>query len=149
MKFANNADTDRVVGLVRPWLKPNHQLDVVSPTFSLFEFAEILTDMHRLANARLVIPAHRPKDCLVIAHEQLELLGTKAERAARNKLQAPWLARKFAAWLDAKARPVRRGSAQPRRPQDQMRHSALQSAGGGCKPGYLWQVHRCGRVAFV
>lgn len=103
MKFVSNAGTDRVVDLVRPWLKPNHQLDVVSPCFSLFAFAEVLADVPRLANARLVVPAHRPKDGSVSVHEQLELLGTKADRAARNKLQAQWLARKFAAWLDAKA----------------------------------------------
>ncbi len=103
MKFVSNAGTDRVVDLVRPWLKPNHQLDVVSPSFSLFAFAEVLADVPRLANARLVVPAHRPKDDSVSVHEQLQLLGTKADRATRNKLQAPWLARKFAAWLDAKA----------------------------------------------
>ncbi len=103
MKFVSNAGTDRVVDLVRPWLKPNHQLDVVSPSFSLFAFAEVLADVPRLANARLVVPAQRPKDGLVSVHEQLDLLGTKADRAARNKLQAPWLARRFSAWLDAKA----------------------------------------------
>ncbi|WP_027477931.1 helicase-related protein [Curvibacter gracilis] len=103
MKFVSNAGTDRVVDLVRPWLKHNHQLDVVSPSFSLFAFAEVLADVPRLANARLVVPAHRFKDGLVSVHEQLELLGSRADRAARNKLQAPWLARKFAAWLDAKA----------------------------------------------
>ena len=100
MKFVSNAGTDRVVDLVRPWLKPNHQLDVVSPSFSLFAFAEVLADVPRLANARLVVPAQRPKDGLGSFHEQLDLLGTKADRAARNKLQAPWLARKFSAWLD-------------------------------------------------
>ncbi|WP_291518016.1 helicase-related protein [Acidovorax sp.] len=103
MKFVSNAGTDRVVDLVRPWLKPNHRLDVVSPSFSLFAFAEVLADVPRLADARLVVPAHRAKDDSVSVHEQLGLLGTKADRAARNKLQAPWLARKFAAWLDAKA----------------------------------------------
>ena len=62
MKFVSNAGTNRVVDLIRPWLKPNHQLDVVSPSFSLFAFAEILADVPRLANARLVVPAHRSKD---------------------------------------------------------------------------------------
>ena len=75
----------------------------MSPSFSLFAFAEVLADVPRLANARLVVPAHRPKDGSVSVHEQLELLGSKADRAARNKLHAPWLARKFAARLDAKA----------------------------------------------
>lgn len=103
MKFVSNAGTDRVVDLVRPWLKPNHQLDVVSPSFSLFAFAEVLADVPRLANARLVVPPQRPQDGPVSVHEQLGLLGTKADRAARNKLQAPWLARKFSTWLDDKA----------------------------------------------
>ncbi|NMM77531.1 helicase [Rhodococcus sp. SRB_17] len=103
MKFVSNAGTDRVVDLVRPWLRPNHQLDVVSPSFSLFAFAEILADAPRLFNARLVVPPLPPKDAPVSVHEQLGLLGTKADRAARNTLQAPWLARKFSAWLDAKA----------------------------------------------
>ena len=103
MKFVSNAGTDRVVDLVRPWLKPNHQLDVVSPSFSLFAFAEILADVPRLANSRLVVPPQRSQDGAISVHEQLGLLGTKADRAARNKLQAPWLARKFSTWLDAKA----------------------------------------------
>ena len=103
MKFVSNVGTDRVVDLLRPWLKPDHRLDVVSPSFSLFAFAEVLADVPRLANVRLVVPAYRPKDGSGSVHEQLELLGTKADRAARNKLQAPWLARKFAAWLDVKA----------------------------------------------
>ena len=103
MKFVSNVGTDRVVDLLRPWLKPDHRLDVVSPSFSLFAFAEVLADVPRLANVRLVVPAYRPKDGSGSVHEQLELLGTKADRAARNKLQAPWLARKLAAWLDAKA----------------------------------------------
>ena len=103
MKFVSNAGTDRVVDLVRPWLRPNHQLDVVSPSFSLFAFAEILAGAPRLFNARLVVPPLPPKNAPVNVHEQLGLLGTKADRADRNKLQTPWLARKFAAWLDAKA----------------------------------------------
>jgi hypothetical protein len=46
MKFVSNAGVDRVVDLVRPWLKANHQLDAVSPSFSLFAFAEILDNVH-------------------------------------------------------------------------------------------------------
>ena len=103
MKFVSNAGTDRVVDLVRPWLRPNHRLDVVSPSFSLFAFAEILADAPRLFNARLVVPPLPPKDAPISVHEQLGLLGAKTDRAARNKLQAPWLARKFSTWLDAKA----------------------------------------------
>ena len=71
MKFVSNAGTDRVVDLVRPWLRPNHQLDVVSPSFSLFAFAEILADAPRLFNARLVVPPLPPKDAPVSVHEQV------------------------------------------------------------------------------
>lgn len=99
MKFVSNVGTDRVLDLVRPWLKADHRLDMVSPSFSLFAFAEVLADMPRLSQARLV--ASPISDNAV--QEQLGLLGTKADRAARNKLQAPWLARKFSSWLDTKA----------------------------------------------
>lgn len=30
MKFVSNAGTDRVIDVMRPWLMPNSQLDVVS-----------------------------------------------------------------------------------------------------------------------
>ncbi|MCW8175552.1 helicase-related protein [Verminephrobacter aporrectodeae] len=103
MRFVSNVGTDRVVDLVRPWLKTNHQLDVFSPSFSLFAFAEVLADIARLSTARLVVPPLPVKDGMVNVHQQSGLLGTKADRAARNKLQAPWLARKLSTWLDAKA----------------------------------------------
>lgn len=46
MKFVSNAGTDRVVDLVRPWLKPNNQFDVVSPSSSSFAFAEPAYQVH-------------------------------------------------------------------------------------------------------
>lgn len=103
MKVVSNAGTDRVVDLVRPWLKTNHQLDVASPSLSVFAFAEVLTDLPLLSSARLIIPPLPVKTGTIGVYEQLGLLGTKADRAARNKLQAPWLARKFSTWLDSKA----------------------------------------------
>ena len=110
MKFVSNAGTDRVIDVMRPWLMPNSQLDVVSPSFSLFAFAEILAEAPGVFNARLVVPPLLPEEeALTGVHEQLGLLGTKADRAARNKLQAPWLARKLSAWVDAKAQ-VRQAS---------------------------------------
>jgi hypothetical protein len=102
MKFVSNAGTDRVVDLVRPWLKPEHQLDAVSPAYSLFAFAEFLADLPNLSHARLVLPPLVSQNADFNVHEQLGLLGAKADRTARNKLQGPWLARKFASWVDAK-----------------------------------------------
>jgi len=57
MKFVSNAGTDHVLDLVRPWLKADNGLDMVSPTLSLFAFAEVLGDAAKLANARVVLPA--------------------------------------------------------------------------------------------
>ena len=56
MKFVSNAGSDRVLDLIRPWLKPNHRMDMVSPSFSLYAFAEVLTELPHLSNARLVVP---------------------------------------------------------------------------------------------
>jgi hypothetical protein len=95
MKFVSNAGTDRVLDLVRPWLKADNGLDMVSPTLSLFAFAEVLGDAAKLANARVVLPAGQAE-----GHDDLSLLGSAKDRAARNKLQGPWLARKLAAWLE-------------------------------------------------
>ena len=98
MKFVSNAGTDRVLDLVRPWLKADNGLDMVSPTFSLFAFAEVLADAAKLSNVRVVLPAGQAAN-----GDELDLLGSAKDRAARNKLQGPWLARKLAAWLEQKA----------------------------------------------
>jgi hypothetical protein len=103
MKFVSNAGTDRVLDLIRPWLKPEHRLDMVSPSFSLFAFAEVLSELPRLSDARLVVPPCAKAPAKGSEQEQLGLLGNVADRAARNKLQAPWLAKRLAAWLESKA----------------------------------------------
>ena len=94
MKFVSNAGQERVIDLLRPGLKPGHQLDIVSPAYSLFAFAEVLADAAHLAHTRLITP---PESA------DLALLGFPADRAARNRLQVPWLARQFALWIDTKA----------------------------------------------
>ncbi|WP_082517661.1 DUF4391 domain-containing protein [Variovorax sp. Root318D1] len=101
MKFIGNAAADRVVDLIRPWLKTDHQLDVAS--LSLFAFAEVLAELPLVSKARLLTPAPPGEAAAIGGHERIGLLGAKADLAARNKLQAPWLAREFAAWLEAKA----------------------------------------------
>lgn len=103
MKFVSNAGTDRVLDLVRPWLKSDHRLDMVSPSFSLFAFAEVLTAFPLLSQARLVIPPISKAATHGNEHEQLGLLGAPADRASRNKLQTAYLARKLTAWLEMKA----------------------------------------------
>jgi len=90
MKIIRNTGTERVIDLIRPWLKSGHQLDMVTPSFSLFAFAEVLEEVSKVATARLVLP---PEGV------ELALLGTEADRAARNRLQARWLAKRCAEWI--------------------------------------------------
>lgn len=77
MKFVSNDGTDRVLDLVRPWLKAGNGLDMVSPTLSLFAFAEVLGDAAKLANARVVLPAGQAD-----GNDELGLLGSAKDRAA-------------------------------------------------------------------
>ncbi|MCK9294163.1 MAG: SNF2-related protein [Desulfobulbaceae bacterium] len=93
MKLIHNSGTDRIIDLIRPQLKRESQLDVVTPTFSLFAFAEMREALSGLAKTRLLLP---PKST------DLALLGTEADRAARNRLQTRWLARRCAEWITNK-----------------------------------------------
>ncbi len=102
MKFVSNAGTDRVLDFLRPGLQANHQLDMASPSFSLFAFSEVLTAFPLLSRSRLVIPPVTANATTGIEGVQLGLLGSASDRAARNKLQAPWLARQLAAWAQDK-----------------------------------------------
>ena len=90
MKILHNSGTERVIDLVRPWLAEGNQLDIVSSSLSLFAFAESLGDVTKLAKARLLLPPEQT---------DLALLGLEADRGARNRLQARWLARRLATWL--------------------------------------------------
>ncbi|MYZ52486.1 helicase-related protein [Malikia spinosa] len=93
MKFVQNSGADRVIDLVRPRLLPGGKLACVTPSFSLFAFAELRDALSRLERVRLILPA---------ADENLDLLGGEGDRAARNRLQARWLANQCAKWLSAK-----------------------------------------------
>ena len=146
MKFVSNAGSDRVLDLIRPWLKPNHRMDMVSPSFSLYAFAEVLTELPHLSNARLVVPPTSTAPTKGTEQEQLGLLGTAADRASRNKLQAPWLAKKLAAWLESKADvrhasgPIPQGTLVLRDTQGSAQQAALgsfsfSSEGLGITPG--------------
>lgn len=92
MKIVRHAGGDRVIDLVRPWLTDGSLLDLVTPSFSLFAFAELAHELSRLANARVVLPG---------GDDDLGLVGADADRGARNRLQTPWLARRCADWLSA------------------------------------------------
>lgn len=94
MKLVRNAGTDRVLDLIRPQLLPGRQLDLLTPTLSLFAFEALYEAACGLDSVRWVLP-HDAVD--------LALLGTVGDRAARNRLQVPRLARLLADWLRNKA----------------------------------------------
>ena len=90
MRIVPNTGTDSVVDIVRPWLRDGHRADLASRTLSLFAFSRLAGDLARLAGARLVLPYDA----------ELDLLGSDADRAARNLLQSRWLAGRCAAWIE-------------------------------------------------
>ena len=98
MRIVSNSGTDRVIDIVRARLRSGHRVDFASRTLSLFAFGEFAGELGRLAGARLVLP---PDDA------ELELLGSVADRAARNRLSGRWLAGRCASWIE-KAVDVRR-----------------------------------------
>jgi len=137
MKILRNAGTERVLDVLRSALPPARSLDAVTPALSLFAFGELLEELRGLGCARLLLP-----------HEGFDLafLGTESDRAARNRLEARWLARRCADWLSATGEVRRARAAVPQgafvvRDADGLARSALLGAvalstdGLGSAPG--------------
>jgi SNF2-related domain len=97
MKFINNTGNDRVIDSIRPWLQSHSQLDISSAHYSLFAFAEVAVPVSQLSQVRLIVPP------LQADATALQLLGSEADIASRNKLQNHWFAQQFADWLNSKA----------------------------------------------
>jgi hypothetical protein len=93
MRLIHNAGADRVIDLIRPHLQHGGQLGLVSPSFSLFAFAELRDVLAGLEKVQLILPAE---------DGALEFLGGDGDRAARNRLQARWLAIQCAKWINDK-----------------------------------------------
>lgn len=91
MKLIQNTGTQRVIDLMRPHLKHGNRLDCVTPSFSLYAFAEIREALSALDQVQLIAPPD---------NEALELLGTESDRAARNRLLARWLANQSVRKMD-------------------------------------------------
>ena len=113
MRLIHNTGADRVIDLMRPHLQRGSQLGLVSPSFSLFAFAELRDALAGLEKVQLILP---PDD------EGLEFLGGEGDRATRNRLQARWLAVQCAKWISDKVElrralgPVPQGAAVMRKP---------------------------------
>src|SRR5881394_720422 len=101
MKIVRNSGSERVLDLVRPGLQAGAQLDLVTRSLSLFAFAAVIEEAFKLTKARVVLP---PRE------SDLTILGSESDRAARNRLQNRWLARRFIRWLQEKVE-VRRALA--------------------------------------
>jgi hypothetical protein len=56
MRVVRNTGTDRVIDLVRPWLRLGHQLNLVTPALSLFALASLVEEIAALARTRLLLP---------------------------------------------------------------------------------------------
>ncbi|MHB9129724.1 MAG: helicase-related protein [Armatimonadota bacterium] len=101
MKLIKNSGNDRVVDELRRYLAPQATLDVASPAFSLFAFAEVRELLMNLSACRLILPADETGD--------LSLLGTASDRPFRNRLQVRWLAKQCADWIEKRTE-VRRAA---------------------------------------
>ena len=100
MRIISNTGTDRVVDIVGPKLLPGNRLDLATQALSLFAFGELAGNLARLAGARLILPTD---------YTDIDLLGSNADRPARNRLQGRWLASRCAAWIE-KAVEVRKAN---------------------------------------
>ena len=94
MKLLKNTGSDRVIDELRQTLAPPSLLDLASPAFSLFAFAELRDLLEKLDACRVVLPVNNG--------DELGLTGSDTDRAFRNRLQLRCLARECAAWIKKK-----------------------------------------------
>ena len=77
-----------MIDVLRQAVQTGSSLDIASSALSLFAFIEIRDLLNHSAHSRLILPLETDGD--------LMFLGSAADRAARNRLQAQWLARECA-----------------------------------------------------
>ena len=94
MKLVQNSGTDRVIDYLRSKLTAGCQFDIVTSSFSLFAFSGMLQEMAALVTCRLLLPS---------TITELSVLGSEADRAARNRLQNRWIASRLLQWLQSKS----------------------------------------------
>ena len=91
MKILSNQGLERVVDFLSNSLEKNGKLDVASSGLSLFVLDELKAKIKELAASRFILPTD--KVC------SSELLGSGADRASRNRLNVPSLARSLQDWV--------------------------------------------------
>ena len=93
MRLVRNSGTDRVIDLIRPNLRRGQRFDILTTALSLFAFGEINRELGELDGCRLVLPPDGA---------DLTVLGSAADRPARNCLQIKWLANRLLQWIENK-----------------------------------------------
>ncbi|SDL83387.1 helicase-related protein [Paracoccus chinensis] len=104
MKILRNAGNERAIDCLRAWLEPGSAIDLMSPAFSLYAFAELRDLLLKSENCRILLGEK--------AALSGSLFGGAADIAARGKLQGRWLARTAAEWIDKHAE-IRHAPAAP------------------------------------
>ena len=94
MKIIKNIGNDRVYDELRTSLAAPASLDLASPVFSLFAYAELRELLDKLDTCRVVLQGTSDGD--------LGLAGSDTDRSFRNRLNVHWLARECAAWIKKK-----------------------------------------------
>lgn len=93
MRLIRNTGDDRVFDELRSSLTPPSRLDLASPVFSLFAFAELRDLLEKLDACRVVLGANGTDPALT---------GSDAGRPFRNRLNTLRLARECAGWIAKK-----------------------------------------------
>ncbi len=91
MRLIRNSGTDRGIDRLREWLDQGALIDIVSPSFSLFVFAELRGPLDRVERCRLLLA-----DASAVLPG---LFGGEADIVFRGQLQGRWLARLVADWV--------------------------------------------------
>lgn len=93
MKTIKNIGNERVYDKLRPSLAAPASLDLASPVFSLFAYAELRELLDKFDACRVVLQGN---------DGDLSLTGSDSDRPFRNWLNVHWLARECAAWIRKK-----------------------------------------------
>ncbi len=95
MRLLRNIGTDRGIDHLLRWLTQGASVDVVSPSFSLWAFAELKDALDQVDRCRLLLG--EPESIAPA------LLGGDADIVFRSQLQARWLARLAGDWIGTRA----------------------------------------------
>jgi len=94
MKIISNKGRDRIVDFIRDRIERDSFLDMITAQFSIFAFHALKKELFKLNGCRILLPG---------LLDDIGLLGSSNDRAARNLLQNHWIARQLWDWIHKKA----------------------------------------------